>query len=89
MSDRAKPSYTIAQFACINIIEGTTMARLMTCKTCKAEISRQATFCPHCGHTYKRTFYQDFRRTQWGCLWIMVAAFILYAIISWSTSGSR
>jgi hypothetical protein len=59
------------------------MTKLMKCKTCEAQISKQATACPHCGHTYQRTFYQDYRRRQWGCLWIMlvmIAAGVLYAI---------
>jgi hypothetical protein len=41
------------------------MSKLMKCKTCNAEISKKANACPHCGHTYVRTFYQNYRRNQW------------------------
>jgi len=58
------------------------MSKFMTCKTCGAEISKQATACPQCGHTYKRTFYQDYRRNQWGCLWIMLAGLLLLGFYS-------
>jgi predicted RNA-binding Zn-ribbon protein involved in translation (DUF1610 family) len=62
------------------------MTKLMTCKSCGNQISKKAAACPHCGHAYVRTFYQDYRRRQWGCVWIMIA--VLLAIFVYALTQS-
>jgi uncharacterized paraquat-inducible protein A len=60
------------------------MPKLMTCKSCDAQISTQAATCPHCGHVYQRTFYQQYRRNQTGCLVILLViglAILIYSSI--------
>jgi hypothetical protein len=38
----------------IKLKEGELMSKLVNCKTCKAEISKKAKFCPKCGNPNKR-----------------------------------
>jgi predicted RNA-binding Zn-ribbon protein involved in translation (DUF1610 family) len=56
----------------------------MICKSCGAEISREALACPHCGHAYN-TFWAAYRRRSrivaWGCLPVIL---LFFAFIIWA-----
>jgi uncharacterized paraquat-inducible protein A len=60
------------------------MPKLVTCKSCEAQISTNAAYsyyCPHCGHIYRRTFFQTYRRFLWMMLALLVVGFG-YALIA-------
>jgi hypothetical protein len=56
---------------------------MMICKSCGAEISREALACPHCGHAYHTlaTHRRIFRRTIWGYLPVSL---ILLGLLVWA-----
>jgi hypothetical protein len=57
------------------------MPKLMTCKSCEAQISANESYCPHCGQIYQRTFFQTYRKFLWTMLALLVVGFG-YALIA-------
>jgi uncharacterized paraquat-inducible protein A len=60
------------------------MPKLVTCKSCEAQISTNAAYsyyCPHCGQVYRRTFFQTYGRFLWMMLALLVVGFG-YALIA-------
>ena len=61
-----------------------TTPKLMTCKSCGAQISTNdaySSFCPHCGHIYQRTFFQKYRKFLLTMFALLVVGFG-YALIT-------
>jgi uncharacterized paraquat-inducible protein A len=55
---------------------------LMVCKSCHQLISTKAETCPHCGHAYVPSFIARVRRTQWGCLWGLLALIVVIFLVA-------
>jgi len=61
------------------------MPKLMTCKSCGAQISTNdadPSFCPHCGHIYQRTFFQKYRKFLLTMLALLLVVGFGYALIA-------
>lgn len=66
------------------------MSQLISCQTCRKNISDQASSCPHCGHKYypEHKNWQESSNVFLGIILIGFVMIIIFIIIVNSVTGS-